>query len=261
MSSFDKALETLLQGDRPRVWSLVVTIFGDLAQNQGDEISAQTLGRLTEPMGVKSEALRVALHRLRKDGWIESTRNGRSRSYFLTGFGLQQSALATPRIYGQTNPQHSKWVLLTTEVLEASKSLISDLQNDRDFVQLGANIFLTNEAHTPVSQGILVTNLDASPLPEWVKNHIIDPQLSLKYNEFYTQLAALRSDFPMDLTALERAVLRTLIVHNWRKIILRHIDIPKSFYPGTCNAWASRALVLEILDRLDRPALSDLLEA
>jgi len=65
MDDFNRCIEILAAGDRNRVWSLVVTIFGDLAQGTGDTLSMQTLARITEPLGVKPEALRVALHRLK----------------------------------------------------------------------------------------------------------------------------------------------------------------------------------------------------
>lgn len=261
MSSFDKALETLSRGDRPRVWSLVVTIFGDLAQNQGDEISAQTLGRLTEPMGVKSEALRVALHRLRKDGWIDSTRIGRSRTYRLTEYGLEQSALATPRIYGRSNPHLSRWVLITTDTADVSGRSLNELKNNRSIVHLGANCFLTQEINVPKDNGLLITTLNTASLPNWVRSQVIDPQASTMYDEFQKQLAALKANLPASLTDLERAVLRTLVVHNWRRIVLRHIDIPDSFYPKNCTATKCRSSVFEILDVLKRPTLDDLVGA
>jgi len=251
-----------MQGDRHRVWSMVVTIFGDLAQNQGDELSAQTLARLTEPMGIKSEALRVALHRLRKDGWIESKRIGRSRSYFLTPFGVQQSAEATPRIYGQTDPQSLEWVLATTPNQPAG--ITSDwafLDDDRRFVRLGAHSFLGERSGFSKSHRLLITSVGQDALPEWVKETVIDPKLIVAYSALIKHLTQLKTNFPAHVTAMERSVLRTLIVHSWRRIVLRHLDVPVGFYPKDCQALRCRDLVLELLDRLPRPTLADLTSA
>ena len=69
-----EAVVSDLRGDiPPRVWSLLVTVFGDLAQD-GSALPGTVLGEIMSRVGIKPEAMRVALHRLRKDGWIESER-------------------------------------------------------------------------------------------------------------------------------------------------------------------------------------------
>ena len=68
-----------------RVWSLVVTIMGDLCQSPDTCIPGKTLGDLVGRLGITNQALRVALHRLRRDGWIQTVREGRTSNYFLSG--------------------------------------------------------------------------------------------------------------------------------------------------------------------------------
>lgn len=68
-----QALVNIISGNRPpRVCSLLVTFFGELAQATPNMVSVITLNNLTRLLGIRSEAMRVALHRLRKDGWTES---------------------------------------------------------------------------------------------------------------------------------------------------------------------------------------------
>ena len=92
----------ILGGEPPRVWSFIVTIFGDLAREDDRYISSRTLNRLTAEIGVKPEATRVALHRLRKEDWLESAKFGRESHYRLTNKGRKLSREAAPRIYGDT---------------------------------------------------------------------------------------------------------------------------------------------------------------
>jgi phenylacetic acid degradation operon negative regulatory protein len=77
----------------------LVSVFGELAQDQGSRISGSLLRHITEQIGIKPEAMRVASHRLSKDGWIDSERHGRTSAYYLTKWGRAQSASASPRIY------------------------------------------------------------------------------------------------------------------------------------------------------------------
>lgn len=102
---FENLVKHLTDDQTPRVWSLLLTVFGELAQDQGAHISGLLLRQISERIGIKPEAMRVAIHRLRKDGWIDSKRNGRTSSYFLTDWGRAQSAQASPRIYTTTPPQ------------------------------------------------------------------------------------------------------------------------------------------------------------
>ena len=74
---FDQMVKNVLGDAPPRVWSLLVTIFGDLALAKDARLSGASVNALTAAIGIKPEATRVASHRLRKEGWIESHRTGR----------------------------------------------------------------------------------------------------------------------------------------------------------------------------------------
>ncbi|TNF17581.1 MAG: PaaX family transcriptional regulator, partial [Rhodobacteraceae bacterium] len=62
----------------------MISVFGVLAQDESARIIGPLLRLLTERIGITPAAMRVAIHRLRKDGWIDSQRHGRTSVYFLT---------------------------------------------------------------------------------------------------------------------------------------------------------------------------------
>ena len=66
-------IDTLAALGDLRVWSVIITIFGDSVQPRGGTVAATTLARITGRMAIRPEALRVALHRLARDGWLERT--------------------------------------------------------------------------------------------------------------------------------------------------------------------------------------------
>src|SRR6056297_3639725 len=82
-----------------RVWSVIITIFGDAVQPRGGTVSAEALGRITRLMEIRPEALRVALFRLARDGWIERRQEGRKSFYRLSPDGIARFGPATRRIY------------------------------------------------------------------------------------------------------------------------------------------------------------------
>ena len=54
-TAFELALDILLSGTTPRVWSFIVSIFGDLARNPDDELSAHLINKMTTLIGIKPE--------------------------------------------------------------------------------------------------------------------------------------------------------------------------------------------------------------
>src|SRR6056297_83501 len=121
-SEFDQIVNALLGGDTPRVWSLLVTMFGDLALSPDARLSGACVNALTAAIGIKPEATRVALYRLRKEGWIESYRAGRQSKYALTAYGRSETLAARPRVYATTCASRRPAVVIDAPGADVSKS-------------------------------------------------------------------------------------------------------------------------------------------
>ncbi|MDE4134067.1 PaaX family transcriptional regulator C-terminal domain-containing protein [Phaeobacter sp. QD34_3] len=253
---FDASVAQLNDPQNLRVWSIIVSLFGDLAQKEGDQISGGALTRIITPMGIKPEAIRVALHRLRKDGWIESTRSGRASVHYLTGFGRSQSAAVTPRIYERNPPAPTDWHLLISEEGAGQETL--------DDVLLLPNYVAVNR-HTALGHGRIPCNLDDLlaievsdiSVPGWLKDRLFPSDLQQACETLDTALKGI-SPPPADLDPAQIATLRTLIVHRWRRIVLRHPGLPTLFHPKTWRGPSCRRQVFDLLDALPAPGLSDL---
>lgn len=246
--SFDR-LVTIITGDRPpRVWSLLVTVFGDLAQAPEARISGALLGQMAGAMGIRPEATRVALHRLRKDGWIASQRRGRSSTYHLTDWGRSQSVAASPRIYGAEAPAQTAWLVL--------------VDPGTDPTALPAGVWVTSStliAAEPAPPGLnaFSTRVDG-PLPDWARSRICPATLLDGSNDLADRLCRLAAALPADVSPLSSAVLRVLVVHAWRRVILKAPALPDDTFPGAWRGPECRAQVAALLGRLPRPALADL---
>ena len=92
-------LNELHKTSRLRVWSIVVTIFGDLVQPRGTPISTQELLQLTDAIGIEGNALRTAMSRLAKEGWVTRHKQGRTSAYSLSKSGTNTFLAASERIY------------------------------------------------------------------------------------------------------------------------------------------------------------------
>lgn len=253
---FETSVAQLNDPQNLRVWSIIVSLFGDLAQKEGAQISGGALTRIITPMGIKPEAIRVALHRLRKDGWIESARSGRASVHYLTEFGRNQSAAVTPRIYERTPPAPTDWHLLISEEGAGQDTL--------DDVLLLPNYVAVNR-HTALGHGTIPANLEdllaievsKISVPGWLKDRLFPEDLQTACQTLDAALGSITAP-PQSLEADQIAALRTLIVHHWRRIVLRHPGLPPQFHPASWSGESCRARVFALLDALPSPDLSDL---
>lgn len=207
---------------RLRVWSLVITVFGDLVQHRGGEISSTRLRALLGRVGVEQGALRTALSRLAGDGWVVSERAGRSSLYRLSAQGLDRFASATTRIYAppRTEPV-SRWATVVTFSGSGQTVRIcpaEDVTNNADCVVVGE------------------------------LQHISDAyraaQLERAHRNALTALSADLAALHQDITdPLEAAAARLLLIHRWRRIVLRFPECVPELMPDDSPLKNPRAAV------------------
>lgn len=248
-----QALVDIISGDRPpRVWSLLVTVFGELAQVTPSMVSGTLLSNLTRLLGIRPEAMRVALHRLRKDGWIESQRDGRTSSYQLTEWGRAQSAQASPRIYATTPTKRDAWLVHFDPATPVENA-------EKVGVVITPSMFVC--AHPPNIPQVFETKINNSAgLPAWLRAKICDPTTCAQSQRLANKLAGLRDAVrdANDLTDLQIAAIRILIVHTWRRIILKAPDLPDAVFPTEWAGPECRLLVAELLQKLPKKNVVDL---
>lgn len=97
-----------------KVWSVLVTIVGDQTREPGGFLPGPALSRITTSLTIRPEAHRVALHRLRKDGWITVTNDGRISLYALTDYGRVETKSVQGRGYAATVERSTHCTLILT---------------------------------------------------------------------------------------------------------------------------------------------------
>lgn len=260
-SWFDAAIGHLNDPQHQRVWSLIVSVFGDLAQGPSDRLSSATLTRIMQPMGVKNDAIRVALHRLRKDGWIDNVRAGRSSVHFLTDFGRAQSVKVSPRFYAPAPEPEQDWHILVSHDGPGLAQLEELVQN-AGYVPLGRNIALGHGRRPAVCNDLLVMSAAPLSVPDALRDKLCPPELAQACQRLTQDISHALDGLPSNpsLTPSQIATIRALVVHRWRRVVLRHPILPADFLPTDWPEAACRQKVFEILSLLPRPAV-DILEA
>ncbi len=215
---------------RLRVWSIVVTAFGDMVAPRGGVIALPALRALLEGVGVEPGALRAALSRLTSDGWLTRAVQGRSAVYALAPARAAEVAAAGPRFYGAHPPPA---VLAVTEGEGAALALAG-------FGALRPGVWV-GPATAVLPPGTLAVPL-AGPQAAWAAARLSPPALGQGYAELRARAA---EALPRAAGAGEHeaAVARLLLVHAWRRLVLRDRDLPPDLRPADWPGGPAREMV------------------
>ncbi|MBO1079239.1 PaaX family transcriptional regulator C-terminal domain-containing protein [Roseomonas haemaphysalidis] len=229
-----------------RTWSLVITLFGDAVVPRGGAIGLATLTEILRAMGVADGAVRTAMSRLSADGWLDRARQGRNSFYQLAAKGEAVFAEAAARIYGPPPPAGA--AIRLRLVLADTADARAALQRAGFGTPLGG-LWLAPEAWPvpPEAAGGAIVLLaeaadgDAARLAaqSWPL-----PALAESYRHFIAAFAPLEAwlDQGHSLPGLQALVARVLLVHEYRRLVLRHPPLPLALQPAEWPGEAARAL-------------------
>ena len=221
-------IEDLSNLETIKTWSLIVTLFGDLDGEPRVVLSGKDIGAIMGHIGIKPEATRVALHRLKRDGWIKTERAGREVLYCLSERGKVETAAVYVDVYSQGVKYPEGWQLIFTE----DNTDISYLRVTRNFV-------LLPKTKLDTVAGVSIS-LETDMPPVWFEQLIVSPktldlaQRLFKLVERFNRIDKIQTD-------LDASTLRLLFLHHWRKLALRestwaHIWLKKDGAISQCHS-------------------------
>ena len=239
LSTPDPLLQPLLKrlhgAGRLRVGSLVISIFGDLVQPRQQAISVQELLALTSHVGIEENAVRTALSRLSKEGWVERHKDGRHAFYALNESGKATFLQATERIYSHSFvSSFSQWNLgyfedpigYTKDEMPLGFTLSKHWQliNDED---------VHHFAQSRNGSNCMLFPTTAVDTPLWVLDNLLPDALTRHYTDLLADIQPLieARDALTGLSPLCALTLRFLLIHSWRRIVLRHPLMPQNLLP------------------------------
>jgi phenylacetic acid degradation operon negative regulatory protein len=268
--SFYRELEVLVDGfhaqERLRVWSLVITIFGDAVLPRGGEFWLGSLQELMQRLRIEPNALRAAMSRLTADGWLTRLRVGRKSFYQLADAGEAEFATGTEKIYTPKQQRSSEgWtiIVLTGEAGAGRDARRAHLRA-AGFGSLSPTVFIRPGKTGAMSDtdklaGDLEfqSNLsEASNAPALISHAWPLETIEAGYRELidsFTPLGkALEAGFAPD--PLSAMAARSLLIHNFRRAALRDPNFPATMRPLDWKGDTARSLVSDIYRRLAGPS-------
>lgn len=220
-----------------KVWSLIITFFGDSIIGRGGNVSASTVQSVLSRVEVGSGAIRTAFSRLASDGWIVREKQGRHSFYQLTDEGRSPFSHASKKIYSPINSVDNScknWLL----GMHQDKSAILDLPIESVIILPNLCVLIRNPdevAHRQLSdRAFLTITGDCGDIPQWIVEHLISSDWVSQFDNLRKQFKKLSDRVPTD--PLAALVARTLLIHQWRRLLLRYPSLPPELKGGTLQA-------------------------
>jgi phenylacetic acid degradation operon negative regulatory protein len=251
-TSIRKFLSARMEQGNISSTSLLITLFCDAVTRHGGEIWLGSLIRSLAPLGISERLVRTAVFRLVQDDWLVSRKDGRRSYYGLTASGFSQYLRAARRIYASERPEwDGVWTLLIPSFVHEDKreplrkgllwqgfGLLSPgvyALPSRDHKSLNE---LLDEMGIQDSVVIMTARADESATGDALQRQVMErwnmAELDEHYQSFLTRYRpVLRYLSGNGTPDPERAfLLRILMTHDYRRILLRDPELPVDMLPG-----------------------------
>ncbi len=277
---FEKRLSDFRQQSRMKTGSLIISTFGDAVLPRGGRIWLGSLIGLLNPLQLNERLIRTAMFRLVKEGWMYSEAIGRRADYMLTPAGQRRFEETALHIYASNAPiWDRRWRLILTVGILAPRDRerlrralfwqgfgvvgsdcfvhpSTDLTSAFDALRTDGMSDLLNQL-MPLLAADAGSDLSASDTA-LVKSAWNLEQLGTSYMEFVGHykpvLEAMRRDTETEIGDERAFLMRTLLIHDYRRLLLRDPELPDVLLPRHWSGQKARLLCKELYRRLLAPS-------
>lgn len=238
----------------------MITVFGDAVLPRGGSLWVGSLLDIFAAMGIGGGVVRTAMSRLAADGWLQGNRVGRNSFYRLTDKGRTSFAAAAQRIYGEPpRDWDGRFHLLLPSLASGGgteREAVRAAMGRSGFGSVAPGVWIAPSSTPLPEDAAFLTRMEASTDLEagrqlaqraWPLSETADA-----YRRFLDAFAPLRDWIAAGgvLADLDALTARTLLIHEYRRVVLRDPLLPPALLPEQWPGAASRQLCAAIYQAL-----------
>ncbi len=248
-----------LKREPSRTGSIIVTVFGDAIVPRGGSVWLGTLLEFFETLDIDSGVVRTAMSRLAADGWLTREKVGRNSFYRLADKGRQTFEAATRHIY---DPPPSDWtgrfelLLIGSEDRDASREALKNAGFGSPLPGVWvapSGVPVPKEASGAIRLEVVAEDDNGRRLlsTSWPLDRTADA-----YVKFIKTFEPLRAWIGRgaNLSDIDAFTARILLIHYYRRVVLRDPLLPAALLPANWPGRAARELCGEIYRALLGPS-------
>ena len=257
-----------------RAKSLLITFFGDVVSQHGREIWLGSAATALQGLGINDRLVRTSVFRLTKEGWLEVDREGRRSFYRFSNFGSLEYQRAARRIYSARGESwQGRWQLLIPTAVD--EKIREDLRRSLNW--LGFRTITPGTYARPggdldtikglldefnIEQSVVLMDAETSSittkkaLREVVSEHWKLDELAADYADFIRLFGPLGQAISKGKkpTPEEAFQARLLLIHEYRRILLRDTPLPEDLLPNRWQGTVARQIVSSLYPSLTDPS-------
>ena len=261
--------------------SVLVTILGDAVLPVTGKVWLSQLFRLAETYGFDKRLVRVSMFRLAEEGWVTSERHGRRSLYLLTPLAEREFADAADRIYRDIRPPlDGQWTFVLFDGAQLSPTERNRMTRHlgwHGFVAFRSGVLASPICSADETRRILseafpeilpaVARAEFGDIADLARNGFFSSAFAFDegkqaYHDFVDGYEAFDGNCEA-LSPVEAYCLRTMLIHDLRRITLRTPAVPRELLPDPWPGNDAYALASDLYPPLcaaSAPHLGDALE-
>lgn len=251
-----------LKREPSRTGSIVITVYGDAIVPRGGAVWLGTLLAFFRALDIDGGVVRTAVSRLAADGWLARTRVGRNSFYRLADKGRDTFAAAARHIYAARPPAWTgRFDLLLLPNGSGQRDGLRDSLRNAGFGNPLPGLWLAPSGTVVPEAAGHAIRLEATVAPDGdtaeTGRRLIAASWQLErtaeaYRLFVATFAPLRTFVQRadELSDIEAFTARILLIHQYRRIVLRDPLLPEAMLPPDWPGTAARALCADVYPAL-----------
>lgn len=276
-AKIQQIIDSVVKNETLSGTSLISTIFGDSVLHRGGNISLASLIQLLELFGFNDRAVRTSVFRLVKNDWLCSDKIGRTSFYRITASSRSTYLQAEQRIY---NDQMKEWdhywdLILMSSLDTENKALLKKELEWLGFANISTNLMAYPGCNSIELQRLLVDlnmseqvvvfkaetlqlfNNSVDTIGRMLRTNWPIDELRQRYLQFldiFREIGVLLMQENEQLEPVQAFQIRTLLIHYYRRILLKDPALPLELLPTDWPAISARTLSMNIYKKVFEPA-------
>jgi len=265
-------IESTLTAQQLNARALILSVFGDSVSTHGGVIWLGSLIGLVKPFGINQRLVRTSVFRLSEKEMLQSRQVGRRSFYSLTDKGYRQFIHAAERIYRQENSVwDGEWRLVFTNLDKIKNKRRETFQKELNwlgFRRLSNGMYghptveidevrqVVNEMHLQDSIVLMEAgNRNDDPLGasrKLLRHAFKFDAIDAEYHD-YIESFKVFLEAGLDPTPADDELcflLRTLLIHRFRRILLHEPELPLELLPPDSLSHHARMITAQVYHRI-----------
>lgn len=238
-----------IRAEPSRTWSIIVTLYGDAIVPRGGSVWLGTLSAFFREMGLSDGVVRTAMSRLASDGWLERTKVGRNSYYRLAEKGRDVFRQATAHIYAADPPPWAGHFELV-----CGEAADRPLLEAAGFGTLAPGLWIAAGGTALPARDLVRLSVTGSreDCRALAARAFALEATGAAYARFLETFGPLRAALGQGeaLSDLACLLARVLLIHEYRRIVLRDPLLPAEILPEGWPGTAARALCAQVYGAL-----------